>query len=35
MPRFNTTDRKKDTDEYSFGGASDQDEREPIENFQK
>jgi hypothetical protein len=32
-PKFNTTDRKKGSDQYSFGGASDPEEREPIENW--
>lgn len=33
---FNTTEgKRKESDQYSFGGASDQDEREPIENWQQ
>jgi hypothetical protein len=31
MPKFNTS-RKKDSDQYSFGGSED---REPIENWQQ
>ena len=32
---YNTTDKKRDSDQYSFGGASDPDDREPLDNWQQ